>query len=44
LVAYGEPILTLNAPAARLAGQISEPAMGRGCHPCFTDVAIAAPA
>ena len=42
LAAYGERILPLDAHAARLAGQISDAAMARGCHPRFADVAIAA--
>jgi hypothetical protein len=39
---YGDRILALDAPAARLAGQISDAAMAKGCHPGFADVAIAA--
>lgn len=39
---YGDRILALDAPAARLAGQISDTAMTKGCHPGFADVAIAA--
>jgi hypothetical protein len=42
LAAYGERILPLDAHVARLAGQISDAAMARGCHPGFADVAIAA--
>ncbi len=39
---YGERILPLNAPVARLAGRLSEAAMAQGRHPGFADVAIAA--
>ena len=39
---YGDRILALDAPAAQLAGQISDAAMAKGCHPGFADVAIAA--
>ena len=42
LAAYAERILPLDAQAARLAGQISDAAIARGCHPGFADVAIAA--
>lgn len=42
LAGYAERILPLDAPAARLAGQISDAAMAQGCHPGFADVAIAA--
>jgi predicted nucleic acid-binding protein len=42
LAAYGERILPLDARAARLAGQISDAAIAKGCHPGFADVAIAA--
>lgn len=42
LAPYGERILPLDAHAARLAGQISDAAMARGCHPGFVNVAIAA--
>lgn len=42
LADYGERILPLDAHAARLAGQLSEDAIARGCHPGFADVAIAA--
>jgi len=42
LAAYGERILSLDAHAARLAGQISEAALAQGCHPGFADVAVAA--
>jgi toxin FitB len=42
LAPYGERVLSLDAHAARLAGQISEAALARGCHPGFVDVAIAA--
>ena len=42
LAAYADRILTLDAPAARLAGQLSDAAMAKGCHPGFADVAIAA--
>jgi hypothetical protein len=34
--------LALDAPAARLAGQLSDAAMAKGCHPGFANVAIAA--
>ena len=40
--AYGDRILPLDALAARLAGQISDAAMAKGCRPGFPDVAIAA--
>lgn len=39
---FGDRILALDAPAARLAGQISDTAMAKGCHPGFADAAIAA--
>ncbi len=39
---YADRILPLDAEAARLAGQISDAAMAKGCHPGFADVAIAA--
>ncbi len=42
LAAHGERILPSDARTARLAGQISDAAMASGCHPGFTDVAIAA--
>jgi len=42
LAAYSERILPLDAQAARLAGQISDAAQAKGCHPGFADVAIAA--
>lgn len=42
LAAYADRILALDAPAARLAGQISDAAIAQGCHPGFADVAIAA--
>ena len=42
LAAYAERILSLDAQAARLAGQISDQAHAHGCHPGFADVAIAA--
>ena len=42
LAAYADRILPLDAHAARLAGQISDAAIARGCHPGFADVAIAA--
>lgn len=42
LDSYSERILALDAPAARLAGQISEAAIAQGRHPGFADVAIAA--
>jgi hypothetical protein len=42
LAAYADRILPLDAHAARLAGQISDAAMAKGCHPGFADVAIAA--
>ena len=42
LAAYGDRILPLDAPAARLAGQMSDAAIAQGRHPGFADVAIAA--
>jgi len=42
LATYADRILALDAPAARLAGRISDAAMAQGCHPGFADVAIAA--
>ncbi len=39
---YADRILALDAPAARLAGNISDAAMAQGRHPGFADVAIAA--
>jgi hypothetical protein len=42
LATYFDRILPLDAHAARLAGQISDAAMAKGCHPGFADVAIAA--
>ena len=42
LSTYADRILPLDAPAARLAGQISEAAIAQGRHPGFADVAIAA--
>jgi predicted nucleic acid-binding protein len=42
LAAYGERILPLDAQAARIAGQIADAAIAKGCHPGFADVAIAA--
>jgi len=42
LAAYADRILPLDAPAARLAGQISDAAIAQGRHPGFADVAIAA--
>lgn len=42
LSAYADRILPLDAQAARLAGQISDAAIAKGCHPGFADIAIAA--
>ena len=42
LASYSDRILPLDAQAARLAGQISDAAIAQGCHPGFSDVAIAA--
>lgn len=42
LLTYADRILPLDAPAARLAGQLSDTAMAQGHHPGFADVAIAA--
>lgn len=42
MAGFAERILPLDAPAARLAGQISDAAVAQGCHPGFADVAIAA--
>lgn len=42
LLTYADRILPLDAPAARLAGQLSDAAMAQGHHPGFADVAIAA--
>lgn len=42
LATYADRILPLDAPAARLAGQLSDAAMAQGRHPGFADVAIAA--
>ena len=42
LATYADRILPLDAQAARLAGQISDTAIAKGCHPGFADVAIAA--
>lgn len=39
---YAHRILALDAPAARLAGEISDAAIAQGRHPGFADVAIAA--
>lgn len=39
---YAERVLTLDAPASRLAGRISDEAIAAGRHPGFADVAIAA--
>lgn len=39
---YGKHILALDAPAAQLAGRISDAATAAGRHPGFADVAIAA--
>lgn len=42
IAGYGQRILALDAPAARLAGRISDQAIAQGRHPGFADVAIAA--
>jgi len=42
LAAYADRILPLDARCARLAGQMSDAAIAKGCHPGFADVAIAA--
>jgi toxin FitB len=42
LSTYANRILPLDAPAARLAGQLSDAAQAQGRHPGFADVAIAA--
>ena len=42
LATYADRILPLDAQAARLAGQISDTAIAKGCLPGFADVAIAA--
>jgi len=42
LARYADRILLLDAQAARLAGQMSDAAIAKGCHPGFADVAIAA--
>jgi toxin FitB len=42
LAAYSNRILPLDAHAARLAGQLSDAAIAKGCRPGFADVAIAA--
>jgi len=42
LATYADRILLLDAQAARLAGQMSDAAIAKGCHPGFADVAIAA--
>lgn len=42
LAAYKDRILPLDALAARVAGQMSDAAVAQGCHPGFSDVAIAA--
>ena len=42
LAAYGDRILPLDALTARLAGLMSDAAIAQGCHPGFSDVAIAA--
>ncbi len=42
LTTYADRILPLDAQAARLAGQFSDAAQAKGCHPGFADVAIAA--
>lgn len=42
LVGFGDRIESLDALAARVAGQISDAAIAAGRHPGFADVAIAA--
>lgn len=42
ITGYGDRILSLDAPAARLAGRLSDEAIASGRHPGFADVAIAA--
>lgn len=42
MAVYAERILPLDAQSARLAGQLSDAAVAKGCHPGFADVAIAA--
>lgn len=42
LSTYADRILSLDAQAARLAGEISDAAIAKGRHPGFADVAIAA--
>lgn len=39
---YAERVVTLDAPACRLAGRISDESIAAGRHPGFPDVAIAA--
>ena len=39
---HGPRILPLDAPAARLAGQLADRALAAGQHPGFADIAIAA--
>ena len=42
IAGFADRILTLDAQAARLAGQISNAAIAQGRHPGFANVAIAA--
>lgn len=42
IAGFGDRILPLDPPTARLAGQISDAAVAIGRHPGFADVAIAA--
>ena len=42
LTTYADRILPLDAQASRLAGQMSDAVIAKGCHPGFADVAIAA--
>ena len=42
LAGYADRILPLDVQSARLAGQLSDAAVARGCHPGFANVAIAA--
>jgi predicted nucleic acid-binding protein len=39
---FGERILSLTPPMARMAGELSDQATSNGCHPGFADVSIAA--
>ena len=42
MTGFGERILSLTPAMAKLAGELSDSATSKGCHPGFADVAIAA--